>query len=151
MGSLVEREHDASLHRVTNFGSGEYWVPVIRTDYKDDAAWARIREDIVKPSEEGFEANVDFVEDPALDDISDIGSVLPPSFQGSFVFVVDQVTMTDPRRPILVLDVRGTRGDPFRCTPRGVQAVSNNLSLYNMGWHEFAQVADQDGGVFDHF
>jgi hypothetical protein len=136
---------------MTNFGSGEYWVPVIRTDYTDDAAWTRLREAVVEPSDEGFEANVDFVEDATLDGVSDIGSVLPSSYQGSFVFVVDQATMTDPAHPILVLDVRGTRGDPFRCTPRGVQAVSNNLSMANMGWHEFAQVARQHGGVFDHF
>jgi hypothetical protein len=101
-------------------------------------------------SEEGFDANVGFVEDPALEDVSDVRAVLPPSYQGSFVFVVDRVTAADTRRPILVLDVAGTRGDPFRSTPRGVQSVSNNLSLYNMDWADFADAADRNDGVFDH-
>ncbi|MEH0984571.1 DUF6924 domain-containing protein [Micromonospora sp. CPCC 205556] len=41
-------------------------VPVIRADFSDDAVWARPQEDISEETEEGFVAEVEFVEDRTL-------------------------------------------------------------------------------------
>ena len=44
----------------------ETWsVPVVRADSSDDAVWEGVKDEISKSTEEGFGADVEFVEDRA--------------------------------------------------------------------------------------
>ncbi|GAC1319084.1 MAG: hypothetical protein NVSMB22_01700 [Chloroflexota bacterium] len=119
---------------------------VVRTDFSDQVAWARICSEIEAPVGE-FRAYVSFVDDPAFDglgisDLSALGRRGP--FRG-FIFVVDRVALTDAEHPILVLDLVDEPGRTFRVVPREMWSVENNLSIANMDFSDFADSTDPDG------
>jgi hypothetical protein len=127
-------------------------VPVVRADFSDDALWADLMELIVSPTVEGFGANVEFVEDQTLAGLdetaitSSVPRLYPHGYEHSVMFIVDASTTASPEHPLLVLDLHeGEPARPFRCTPRQVQAIENNLSISNMDFFEFANSADADG------
>ncbi|MGC4787247.1 DUF6924 domain-containing protein [Micromonospora sp. DT178] len=80
-------------------------VPVIRADFSDDALWAQLQQEISKETEEGFGANVEFVEDPRLAafDVSALVRSFPRAYPHEYnhpvVFVVDAVTVSSPEHP----------------------------------------------------
>ena len=134
---------------------------VLRTDFSDEAAWARICSEIEAPVEE-FQAYVSFVSDPDFDGLSTsaLTSLGRRGPNRSFMFVVDHVSLTDEEHPILVLDlgdgdlededlgdedVGDGPGRTFRVVPREMGSVQNNLSIANMGFYEFADSVDADG------
>lgn len=119
---------------------------VVRTDFSDEAAWARICSEIEAPVGE-FRAYVSFVSDPDFDGLS-IGALTSLGQRGayrSFLFVVDRASSADPEHPILVLDLADEPGRTFRVVPREMWGVENNLSLANMDFSEFVDGADADG------
>jgi hypothetical protein len=131
----------------------ETWcVPVVRADFRDDDVWERLKDEIVSPTEEGFMAGVEFVEDRTLIGLSEKAiadsypRAYPRGYRHPVVFVVDAVTVSLPERPLLVVNVseRDETG-PFRTLPRQVQAIENNLSIANMDFFEFARAAGLDG------
>jgi hypothetical protein len=130
-------------------------TPVIRIDLTDQVLWAELQEAITSPTDEGFLANVEFVDDERLLDGPDLAADFPKSFPHDYrhavVFVADRLTMTDPEHSLLVISL-SSREDtpPFRCLPRQVQAIENNLAVSNMGFSDFAGAADADG-VFRSF
>lgn len=127
-------------------------VQVVRADFSDDWLWTQLTEQILSPTEEGFLAHVDFVEDRSLENLDEAAVVAvfpreyPYRYAHPVVFVVDRVTVASPDHPLLVIDLneRVTSG-LFRTTPRQVQSVQNNLSLANMDFFEFARAVDADG------
>jgi hypothetical protein len=132
---------------------------VIRTDFDHDEEWEQTREAITEPSPDGFTANVRSIDDSAFAGCTptQLLELLPDDANGSVAFLVDTHTLTDPQRPILVINLfdydedtpgerKGPRfGDTFRVIPSEMWGVENNLSLSNMGWREFADRADADG------
>ncbi|MGQ5259882.1 DUF6924 domain-containing protein [Micromonospora sp. ZYX-F-536] len=131
----------------------ETWcVPVVRADFRDDDVWRQIKDDIVSPTEEGFVAGVEFVEDRALAGLSGTAiaagypRAYPHQYRHPVLFVVDAVTVSLSERPLLVVNLNeGYETGPFRALPRQVQAIENNLSIANMDFHEFARSAGPDG------
>ncbi|MFD2763856.1 DUF6924 domain-containing protein [Micromonospora eburnea] len=127
-------------------------VPVVRADFSDDVVWKHVKEKIVEPTEEGFGADVEFVEDRALTglDEAEIANgyrrAYPHDYRHPILFVVDAVAVAVPEQPVLVvnLNVRIDAG-PFRALPRQVQSIQDNLSLANMDYLEFARSTDTDG------
>jgi hypothetical protein len=126
--------------------------PILRVDFSNDALWAQLEEEITSPTDEGFLADVEFVEDRALAglDESAIVDALPRSFPDDYehpvIFVADQVTMTAPDHPLLVVDLHeAAAAKAFRSTPRQVQAIENNLSIANLDYADFANSVDADG------
>jgi hypothetical protein len=119
---------------------------VIRTDFSDEAAWARICGEIEAPVGE-FRAYVSFVSDPEFEgiDITELTSLGGHGPYRNFVFVVDQLTMTHKEHPILVLDLVDDPGHNFRVVPGEMWGVENNLSISNMDFSEFAESTDADG------
>jgi hypothetical protein len=99
-------------------------VPVVRTDFRDDHFWEQLQADIVSPTEEGFFADVEFVEDPELAGLSEAAiaagypRAYPHQYRHAVVFVVDAVTVSLPERPLLVVNLneRHETG-PFRACP----------------------------------
>lgn len=131
----------------------ETWcVPVIRADFRDDGVWEQLKDEIVRPTEEGFVAGVEFVEDRALIGLSETAiaagypRAYPRQYRHPIVFVVDTVTVSLPEHPLLVVNLNeGDQTGPFRALPRQVQAIENNLSIANMDFFEFARSAGPDG------
>jgi hypothetical protein len=126
-------------------------APVLRTHFVDDALWERLKAEIASPTEEGFLATVEFVDDRRFDGMGegDVIDGLPGSYPGTYphpvLFVVDAVTAGSPDHPILVIDAHDQPKPPFRSTPRGIQSIENNLSIANMDFEEFAAAVDLDG------
>jgi hypothetical protein len=124
-------------------------TPVVRTDFSDPATWERIREEIVSRTEDGFSANVEFVEDRAFEGLDEQaildGARGPTASRHPVVFVADTRTITDADHPLLVLDLSDQPDQPFRATPRAVQSIENNLSIANMDYAEFRDAVDPHG------
>jgi len=119
---------------------------VVRTDFSDETAWARICSEITSPVGE-FRAHVSFVSDPNFDEltVSELTSLGQRGSYRSFIFVVDRVSLIFTEHPVLVLDLVDEPGRSFRVVPREMWSVENNLSISNMDFAEFAESADFDG------
>jgi hypothetical protein len=126
-------------------------VPVIRTHFVDDALWERLKAEILSLTEEGFSADVEFVDDDAFagagedEVVRSVPGRYPNTFPHPVLFVVDAVTAGTADHPVLVVDLDEEPEASFRSTPRGIQSIENNLSIANMDFDEFAAAADEDG------
>jgi hypothetical protein len=120
---------------------------VLRTDFSNDSAWDSICTAIQEISEDGFCASVDCINDPAYDalTVEQLVILAAESETCSFAFLVDQIALTHPDRPILVVDLYEQPGRTFRVIPREMWSVENNLSIANMDYSDFAENVDQDG------
>ncbi|MEL6319332.1 MAG: hypothetical protein AAFQ57_01605 [Cyanobacteria bacterium J06626_14] len=120
----------------------------IRTNFADDAIWDRVKAAILQPHPlYGFQANVEFVDNTECEGIT-VGRVLEMFPEGSnqtFIFLVDNMTISDPEHPVLCIDLVDERGRTFRVIPSEVWGVENNLAITNMDFAEFADNADEDG------
>jgi hypothetical protein len=97
---------------------------VVRVDFTDDVACKRIRDWIAEPTEEGFGADVDFVEDRALTGLDEatIAAGYSPSYPHEYrhpvLLVVDSVAVSTPDRPVLVINLNArVDARPFRALP----------------------------------
>jgi hypothetical protein len=121
---------------------------VVRTDFSDDEAWEAVGAAILRLTEEGFGAQVEFVDDATYRGATkeQFLGLVPGGDQRPFFFmIVDEVTVRSPEHPILVVDLWREPGREFRAVPAAVQAVENNLSIANMDFAEFAGAVDEDG------
>jgi hypothetical protein len=126
---------------------------VIRTDFSSQQSWLAVQEQMLAESDEGFRAYVEIVEDEGFEG-SEPDRVLASvgdDYGYSFVIIADRLTMIDAEHPLLVLDLGHELGRSFRVIPGAVQSVENNLSIANMDFFEFADAAEQDGGVYRGF
>jgi hypothetical protein len=100
-----------------------------------------------------FRAHVTFISDAsyAALAVDDVLSCMPEEFAHTFLFIVDHVTLSQPDHLVLVVDLWSQRGRRFRVVPTEMWSVENNLSISNMGFEEFADVADANGGIFRGF
>ena len=91
---------------------------VLRTDFVDDNAWLSICAAIRKPVGE-FQAYVDCVSDPAFDSMNaeELLPLIPKDSKHMFIFVVDQMALSHPDHPILVMDLDTEPGRTFRVIP----------------------------------
>jgi len=130
--------------------------PVLRTDFSDQAAWEAVRDQIQRPSAEGFLANVEFIDDRVFDGLNkqQLLAAVPKDYPHTFIIVVDRRTLSDAERPLLVVnlyDGLGSEvGEEFLTLPSEIQAIENNLSIANMDFADFAGAVDS-GGVFRGF
>jgi len=120
---------------------------LLRTHFSDDVTWAALCEAVQATTEEGFQARVDCISDPAYDGLTveQLVALAPKSGDHSFVFIVDRLALTDPERPVLVVDLHDEPGRTFRVIPREMWGVENNLSVANMDYADFAESVDPDG------
>jgi hypothetical protein len=119
---------------------------VVRTDFSDDEAWARVRAAIEAPVGD-FQANVTFVDDREYEGLTveRLPEFLPETFNDTFIFLVDRETLTGSDNPVLTIDVFHEVGRFFRVVPSEMWIVENNLSLANLDWEDFANHVDADG------
>lgn len=120
---------------------------VLRTDFSDDSAWNALCVAMQEPQTvEEFRAHVECVSDPTYAGLTaEQLLTLAPKDSITFAFLVDQLALTDPEHPILVVDLYEEPGRTFRVIPREMWGVENNLSIANMDFREFADNVEQDG------
>jgi len=120
---------------------------LLRTDFSDDAAWAALCEAVQEPSEDGFQAHLDCINDTAYDGLTvdQLVASAPKGGDHTFAFIADRIALTNPERPVLVVDLYDEPGRTFRVIPREIWGIENNLSLANMDYSEFADSTDRDG------
>jgi hypothetical protein len=121
---------------------------VLRTDFSNQAAWEAIRAEIQKPvGIFRFRANVEFLDDLHYTDISkdQLLKLIPDHYNHSFIVIVDQIAISHPDHPLLIVDLYEGSGNEFRAIPSQIQGIENNLSIANMDFEEFAEAVDTDG------
>jgi hypothetical protein len=140
---------------------------VVRTDFSDESNWASVRDQIAAPQTEfgmPFYAYVQYVSDAKYDGVpcNDLVRMLPETYPGGLLFIVDQRTLNEKDHPILVVEfARPGAGEKdsarrpsdtpegdirmFRAIPSTIQSIQNNLSIANMSFDEFARHIDDDG------
>jgi hypothetical protein len=119
-------------------------VPLIRTDFSDEAAWEALLKQFREPVVEmGFLAHFTPVSEYSYSG-STLEALRDAGFPHVIVLIADTRTMTDPRHPILVAELHG-EGRTFRTEPGSIQSIENNLTLANMDWEEFADRIDAEG------
>lgn len=130
--------------------------PVLRTDFSDDAVWQAICDDIQSPSPEGFEANVELIDDRIFGGMNpqQLLAAIPKGYPHTFVMVVDRKTIEDKEHPLLIVNLYDGLGSEvgaeFRALPSEIQGIENNLSIANMDFADFSGAVD-GSGVFRGF
>lgn len=129
----------------------------VRTSYDDEPAWQALRTQAQAPSEERFLDYITFLDDPALADLSteDVPAQLDPTYEHSYLFIVDDRALSVGEHPVLVVNLHekdsNPCGRPFRVIASELWSLENNLSISNMDFEEFAARDDVAGGVFRGF
>jgi hypothetical protein len=122
-------------------------VLVLRTDFSDDIEWNSICSKIITPDEEfGFVPCVEFLSDKNFDGFSP-SRILEnlDKYKHSFIFLIDEETLSGKDNPVLCLDLKKEPGKVFRVIPSAMWSVENNLSIANMDFEEFADSVGPDG------
>ena len=125
----------------------DYASPVIRTDFTDEVAWKKIQRDVAATNIMGFSANVRFLDDRQYSELT--GQELLQRISGlnkfGCIFIADATAMSSTEHHLLVLDPSNPTGKTFRVIPSEAWGVENNLSIANMDYSEFSDLADPDG------
>jgi uncharacterized protein DUF6924 len=129
-------------------------VPVVRTDFSDDAAWTAAVDRVASPYEwsgpDPVQADVVPVEDARYDGLvaEQLLTLVPQDACWPILVVADASTMTSPDHSMLVLNLDADgHGESLRATPAAIVEMEINLSLANMDWDDFSGNADDDGVV----
>ncbi|MGQ0847123.1 MAG: DUF6924 domain-containing protein [Sporichthyaceae bacterium] len=131
---------------------------LVRTWFGDDAAWSRLVERVLTPSEEGFLANVSFVDQASFEGLGPAELLSRHAGGGTVAFLADETAMTSDDAAIVAVWIARRDADddrpetyaPFRVAARALWGVENNISEYNVDWSSFASAVDADG-VFREF
>jgi hypothetical protein len=91
------------------------------------------------------ETNLHVVDDPDYRDATVRQLLNLAAGQSSLLFIADNVTMSRPDHPILVVDAAMEPGRSFRALPSEAFGIESNLSIANMDREDFAQTVDDDG------
>lgn len=121
---------------------------VLRTDFSDQRTWERICAMIGEPvGDFHFLAYVEFLDDMQYADITkeQLLELIAKNYSHSFIIVVDQIAISNPQHPLLIVDLYERSGREFRAVPSEIQGIENNLSIANMDFDEFADSVDADG------
>jgi len=120
---------------------------LVRTEFSDDSAWKKLIDAVQEPSEEGFLAQFELVNDIAFEGLT-VDQLLTLATKDNghcFICIADCDTFTTPELPVLVMDLYEEPGRTFRVIPKEIWSVENNLSIANMDFCEFADNCDSDG------
>jgi hypothetical protein len=121
---------------------------ILRTDFSNQAAWQKICAEIQEPvGIFGFRAYVEFLDDAeyAGTTTEQLTELMPANYSQTFIFIADEITISHPEHPLLVLDLFEDSRNKFRVIPSQIQGIENNLSIGNMDFEEFAEAVEEDG------
>lgn len=119
-------------------------TPLVRINFSNDDAWRALLTEVQRPSNDGFIAHVDVIDDAMLG--SDASQLVEKAAKNNYIALcvfADTVTMTHPDHPLLCIDLESRI--ELRVVPSQLWAIENNLSIANMGIEEFVDLADPDG------
>ena len=119
---------------------------LIRTDFSDQNGWERLSAAVRGP-EDPFMFNMEIVDarENSGATVEQLMAALPQDYPHSFMVVADKESISQPDYPLLVVDLLEQRGRQFRAVASQVASIDNNLSISNMGFEEFAEMADESG------
>jgi hypothetical protein len=120
---------------------------VLRTDFSDDDAWRALKDSVDTASEY---RNATYVDDVAfagltVQDLVDADTAADDDDKLYYLFIADTIAMTDEEHPLLAVDLSDKPGRTFRVPPRWYASVSNNLTIANMDFADFADAVDDSG------
>ena len=120
---------------------------LVRTNFTDDAVWAKLCALAQEPSQDNFRAELICISDPRLASAAPetIAKQVYQDLGHSAVFVADDRAMNDPEHPILCVCTHDAVVATFRVVPEEIWAPENNLRLANLDFADFANAADADG------
>jgi hypothetical protein len=121
---------------------------LVRTYFGADDAWQALRELIEAGSEQGFLANVVFVDERRFEgfSIEELEAVHPHRSDGwDVMYVADERAVKESSHPLLVVRVGRPEDLPFRCRADWLHEVDANLSLANLDWDDFRGQIDESG------
>jgi len=120
---------------------------IIRTDFSDDAAWQEILSALQQPEDSWFMFNMEVIEVPQLAGATaeTLVAAVPEQYPHPMLVLADSVAMTEPDHPLLVVDLEQKRGTVLRAIPSQIAPIENNLTVGNMGFHEYADSTGEDG------
>jgi predicted DNA-binding WGR domain protein len=126
---------------------------LVRTDFKDAGGWKKLKAKLeeAKPDVDEILA---FVDDKVFDGMSnkEVTRRLPKGYEHSFVILADAKAMKGPDFPVQVVSLEEGEEEPpgsaFRSVVAHVTDIADNLSLGNMDFYEFAEVAEETRGVY---
>lgn len=136
---------------------------VVRTHFGDDEAWQAVLAaatqswgDDDDQDDEDFDSTTYAVDDPELAGWSVAQlreAVVEQDPHLRVLFVADEETMRASHHALLAVDLDEESSDePFRIVPRRASGVHVNMTLANMDFTEWAQIAaDSPDGVFHDF
>jgi hypothetical protein len=124
----------------------------VRTDFSDPDGWRALLDELGGVDEDNM-TEIDFdrikAEEPSLTSLvvddrafeslqpGQIPALVPPGTQFTMVALADDVTMADPARPLLVVDLYDTPGHAIRVPLNVVGAMACNLEIANMDFYEY--------------
>jgi hypothetical protein len=123
---------------------------VLRTDFRDDAAWRSICDKICRSSCEGFVERYTCVSDLHWADVPQ-EALLQCEPPPSFYLVVDRIAIEHAQHPVLAVDLSKARAAEldaprtFRLIPAEASGFACNLNIANMDFWDFTQSVDPDG------
>jgi hypothetical protein len=121
---------------------------LVRTYFGDDASWDALRGEIEEGSEEGFFANVEYVDDRQFEGFSveALEAAHPHRADGwDVMYVADERGIREPAHPLLLVRVGSAEDLPFRCRADLLYEVDANLSLANLDWEDFRDQVGASG------
>ncbi|GAA4531691.1 DUF6924 domain-containing protein [Amycolatopsis samaneae] len=126
-------------------------VPLVRTDFSDDAAWAATARAVTaeyRADDIVNSANVVPVDDVRFEglDAAQLVRLVPPGASWDILLLADGAAMTSAEHHVLVVSLdEDSHGESFRATPPAVVEIETNLSIANMDWEDFADgLAEND-------
>lgn len=122
---------------------------LVRTNFTDDAAWAKLCALVQAPSQEDYRAELICMSDRQLENVAPktIARQVYQDLGHSVVFVADDRAMNDPDHPILCVSADDAVVASFRVVPEEIWAPENNLRIANLDFEDFVNATDA-GGVF---
>jgi hypothetical protein len=117
----------------------------------DDGAWESLVLEVHTPSDDGFQANIDVVNDPVFEGLTPEALQMRHTGGAIVSFIADETTLVSPEHPTLAVWVLPRRDDdrrdlsPFRVVPAALWSVENNINLGNMDWADFTRSLGRDG------
>ena len=135
-----------SMARITLPQPGDLTSLVLRTDFSDESAWEAVQSAV----HESEGAGATFVSDSAFADVGvqalvDADAAATDDDKICYAFLADATTMTSEGHPLLAVDLYGEPGRTFRLLPRWYADVSNNLTIANLDFSDFADATDASG------
>jgi hypothetical protein len=129
-------------------------LPVIRTDFSDDAAWAqavaRVSADYAADGDDPVAMEVTPIDDRRYEGLTSeqLAALVPADVDWPMLVAADALTMTEPQRHMLLVNLdEDSLGPTARATPAHIVEIAINLWMGNMDWEDF--VGDPDYGGYD--